>query len=54
MELRRSLNHGGICRPDVIEIDSWIARVGKNGMRRDWVVRRYETNEVLVRATRYI
>ncbi|KAG0582680.1 hypothetical protein KC19_3G077100 [Ceratodon purpureus] len=37
--------------PDVIEIDSWIARAGKNGMRRDWVVRRYETNEVLIRAT---
>lgn len=37
--------------PSMIEIDSWIARAGKNGVRRDWIVRHCETNDVLVRAT---
>lgn len=37
--------------PEVIEIDSWVARAGKNGMRRDWIMRSYRTGEVLARAT---
>jgi fatty acyl-ACP thioesterase B len=40
-----------MCRPEVIEIDSWVASAGKNGMRRDWVMRSYKTGEVLARAT---
>jgi fatty acyl-ACP thioesterase B len=38
-------------RPEVIEIDSWVAQAGKNGMRRDWVMRSFHTGEVLARAT---
>ncbi|KAG0582678.1 hypothetical protein KC19_3G076900 [Ceratodon purpureus] len=37
--------------PEVIEIDSWVASAGKNGMRRDWIMRSYKTGEVLARAT---
>lgn len=40
-----------VCRPEVIEIDSWVAQAGKNGMRRDWVMRSFQTGEVLARAT---
>ncbi len=37
-----------------MEIDTWVAQAGRNGMRRDWVMRCYQTGEVLARATRYI
>lgn len=36
---------------DVVEIDTWVGASGKNGMRRDWLVRDIKTNEVLTRAT---
>lgn len=36
-----------------MEIDSWVAAEGKNGMRRDFLVRDYTTGEVITRATRY-
>ncbi|KAG0616393.1 hypothetical protein M758_5G111500 [Ceratodon purpureus] len=36
---------------DVVEIDSWVAGEGKNGMRRDFIVRDYATGEVIARAT---
>lgn len=35
----------------MIEIDSWVGAAGKNGMRRDWIMRSYQTGEVLARAT---
>uniref|UniRef100_A0A0D6R026 Acyl-[acyl-carrier-protein] hydrolase n=1 Tax=Araucaria cunninghamii TaxID=56994 RepID=A0A0D6R026_ARACU len=36
---------------DIVEIDTWVGASGKNGMRRDWLVRDCKTNEVLTRAT---
>ncbi|MED6107635.1 hypothetical protein PIB30_015809 [Stylosanthes scabra] len=36
---------------DIIEIDTWVDAHGKNGMRRDWVIRDHYTKEDLVRAT---
>ncbi|CAM6109681.1 unnamed protein product [Calypogeia fissa] len=36
---------------DVVEIDTWVAGEGKNGMRRDWLVTDYKTGEILARAT---
>lgn len=41
-------------RGDVVEIDSWVAAEGKNGMRRDFLVRDYTTGEVIARATRCV
>lgn len=36
---------------DVIEIDTWVDASGKNGMRRDWIIRDYDTQEIITRAT---
>lgn len=36
---------------DVVEVDSWVAPSGKNGMRRDWHVRDYRTGKTVLRAT---
>ncbi|CAK9220983.1 unnamed protein product [Sphagnum troendelagicum] len=36
---------------DVVEMDTWVTGSGKNGMRRDWLVRDYKTGQVLARAT---
>jgi len=36
---------------DVVEIDTWVGASGKNGMRRDWLVRDSKTNSILTRAT---
>ncbi|KAF7834007.1 palmitoyl-acyl carrier protein thioesterase, chloroplastic-like [Senna tora] len=36
---------------DVIEVDTWVDAAGKNGMRRDWVIRDHYTKEVITRAT---
>eukprot|EP01018_Ginkgo_biloba_P003688 Gb_11733 [translate_table: standard] len=36
---------------DVVEIDTWVAASGKNGMRRDWLVRDYKSGQILTRAT---
>lgn len=33
-------------------MDTWVAASGKNGMRRDWLVRDSNTGEVLTRASR--
>ena len=38
----------------MVEIDSWVAAEGKNGMRRDFIVRDYTSGEVIVRATRFV
>ncbi|CAM6015906.1 unnamed protein product [Sphagnum balticum] len=35
----------------VVEMDTWVAGSGKNGMRRDWLVRDYKTGQILARAT---
>ncbi|XP_072970862.1 palmitoyl-acyl carrier protein thioesterase, chloroplastic-like [Typha angustifolia] len=36
---------------DVIEIDTWVAASGKNGMRRDWIIREYNAKRIIARAT---
>lgn len=36
---------------DVVQVDTWVAAAGKNGMRRDWVLRDYKTGEILTRAS---
>ncbi|XP_074558596.1 palmitoyl-acyl carrier protein thioesterase, chloroplastic-like [Curcuma longa] len=36
---------------DVVEIDTWVAASGKNGMRRDWHVRDYRTGQTVMQAT---
>ncbi|KAI5680620.1 hypothetical protein M9H77_01847 [Catharanthus roseus] len=36
---------------DVVQVDTWVAASGKNGMRRDWLVRDSQTGEILTRAT---
>lgn len=39
-------------RGKVVEMDTWVTASGKNGMRRDWLVRDYKTGQILARATR--
>lgn len=36
---------------DVVQVDTWVAASGKNGMRRDWLVRDSTTGDVLMRAS---
>ena len=36
-----------------MEIDTWVDAAGKNGMRRDWLIRDCSTKETIARATRY-
>ncbi|KAL3696425.1 hypothetical protein R1sor_010501 [Riccia sorocarpa] len=36
---------------DVVEIDTWVLASGKNGMRRDWLIRDYKSGQILARAT---
>lgn len=41
-------------RGDVVEIDTWVDAAGKNGMRRDWIIRDYNTQKIITRATRFV
>ncbi|KAI4380681.1 hypothetical protein MLD38_006844 [Melastoma candidum] len=36
---------------DTVQVDTWVSSSGKNGMRRDWLVRDCMTGEVLTRAS---
>ncbi|EEF36100.1 palmitoyl-acyl carrier protein thioesterase, chloroplastic [Ricinus communis] len=36
---------------EVVEIDTWVRASGKNGMKRDWLIRSQATGHVFVRAT---
>ncbi|XP_075508965.1 palmitoyl-acyl carrier protein thioesterase, chloroplastic-like [Primulina tabacum] len=36
---------------DVIQVDTWVAASGKNGMRRDWLIRDRSTGDILTRAS---
>ncbi|XP_073298635.1 palmitoyl-acyl carrier protein thioesterase, chloroplastic-like [Primulina huaijiensis] len=36
---------------DLVEIDTWVDAAGKNGMRRDWVIRDFNTKKIITRAT---
>ncbi|XP_027173465.1 palmitoyl-acyl carrier protein thioesterase, chloroplastic [Coffea eugenioides] len=36
---------------DVVQVDTWVAASGKNGMRRDWLVRDCKTGDVITRAS---
>ncbi|KAK1326812.1 hypothetical protein QJS10_CPA01g01396 [Acorus calamus] len=37
---------------EIVEIDTWVGASGKNGMRRDWLIRSHLTGHVFARATR--
>uniref|UniRef100_A0A5B7AT67 Acyl-[acyl-carrier-protein] hydrolase n=1 Tax=Davidia involucrata TaxID=16924 RepID=A0A5B7AT67_DAVIN len=36
---------------DVVDVDTWVDTTGKNGMRRDWIIRDYNTQKIITRAT---
>uniref|UniRef100_W0HJY0 Acyl-[acyl-carrier-protein] hydrolase n=1 Tax=Lindera communis TaxID=155291 RepID=W0HJY0_9MAGN len=36
---------------DIVEVETWVGASGKNGMRREWLVRDSQTGEILTRAT---
>ncbi|OWM66002.1 palmitoyl-acyl carrier protein thioesterase, chloroplastic-like [Punica granatum] len=36
---------------DTVEVNTWVSRSGKNGMRRDWLISDCETGEILTRAS---
>lgn len=36
---------------DVVQVDTWATASGKNGMRRDWLIRDCRTGEILTRAS---
>jgi len=36
---------------DIIEVDTWVGSHGKNGMRRDWHIRDYNSGQTILRAT---
>ncbi|CAI0446510.1 unnamed protein product [Linum tenue] len=36
---------------DIVEIDTWVDAAGKNGMRRDWIIRDFNTKQIITRAT---
>lgn len=36
---------------DEIEVETWVDAAGKNGMRRDWIIRDHYTKEIITRAT---
>ncbi|XP_058206800.1 palmitoyl-acyl carrier protein thioesterase, chloroplastic [Rhododendron vialii] len=36
---------------DVVQVDTWVDASGKNGMRRDWLVRDFKTGDILTRAS---
>ncbi|RHN82345.1 putative oleoyl-[acyl-carrier-protein] hydrolase [Medicago truncatula] len=36
---------------EVLEIDTWVGASGKNGMRRDWLIRSQATGHIFARAT---
>ncbi|KAJ8758527.1 hypothetical protein K2173_000248 [Erythroxylum novogranatense] len=36
---------------EIVDIDTWVGASGKNGMRRDWLIRSQATGQVLARAT---
>ncbi|XP_071703929.1 palmitoyl-acyl carrier protein thioesterase, chloroplastic-like [Rutidosis leptorrhynchoides] len=36
---------------DVVDIDTWVNSAGKNGMRRDWIIRDFVTRKIITSAT---
>ncbi|CAI0543142.1 unnamed protein product [Linum tenue] len=36
---------------DVVQVDTWVTGSGKNGMRRDWLIRDCKNGEILTRAS---
>ncbi|KAG4390629.1 hypothetical protein AAZX31_05G012000 [Glycine max] len=36
---------------DIVQVDTWVSGSGKNGMRRDWLLRDCKTGEILTRAS---
>lgn len=41
-----------VCRGDVVQVDTWVSQSGKNGMRRDWIIRDCGSGDILTRASR--
>lgn len=41
-----------VCRGDVVQVDTWVSSSGKNGMRRDWIIRDCGSGDILTRASR--
>ncbi|CAN0877042.1 Palmitoyl-acyl carrier protein thioesterase, chloroplastic [Linum grandiflorum] len=39
---------------EIVDIDTWVGASGKNGMRRDWLIRSQSTGQVFARATRFV
>ncbi|CAN0877043.1 Palmitoyl-acyl carrier protein thioesterase, chloroplastic [Linum grandiflorum] len=40
-----------VVRGEIVDIDTWVGASGKNGMRRDWLIRSQSTGQVFARAT---
>ncbi|CAN1796400.1 Palmitoyl-acyl carrier protein thioesterase, chloroplastic [Linum perenne] len=40
-----------VIRGEIVDIDTWVGASGKNGMRRDWLIRSQATGQVFARAT---
>ncbi|XP_015902462.2 palmitoyl-acyl carrier protein thioesterase, chloroplastic [Ziziphus jujuba] len=36
---------------DVVQVDTWVSQSGKNGMRRDWIIRDCGSGDILTRAS---
>jgi len=36
---------------DMVQVDTWVASAGKNGMRRDWHIRDYNSGRTILKAT---
>ncbi|KAJ1691229.1 hypothetical protein LUZ63_015384 [Rhynchospora breviuscula] len=36
---------------DIVEVETWVGSHGKNGMRRDWHIRDYNSGQTILRAT---
>lgn len=48
------MNYDKYDRGEVLEIDTWVGASGKNGMRRDWLIRSQATGRIFARATRLV
>jgi fatty acyl-ACP thioesterase A len=44
----------GLCRGDVVEVETWCQGEGKVGIRRDWLLTDVSSNKLIGRATRFM
>lgn len=52
MSLKCNYAYGSFCRGEIVEIDTWVGASGKNGMRRDWLIRSQSMGHIYARGTR--